>query len=511
MGILGDALTSQYGRGPRPLLRAGIEAATSSIAAVLPAPGRPEGQRESFYDWTKRVRPQFNWYRHNIRVANVLQRVADGELKRVIIQEPPRHGKSEQMSRLFTAYFLDRYPEQWVGLCSYGAELAETLSVDAQYNFERAGGQLHPRHKAASHWKTVNGGGMWCAGMGGPIGGKGFQLGVIDDPVKNAEEALSELIGRRNKNWYSSTYYNRREPGAAIVIATTRWPGAADLVGWLLEQEGTGEDKPERWHIVSFEALYEVAEDKFKEIPDTCTIEPDWRVRQDEPLCPERFPEEELKKTRARIGPYWWASLFQQRPTPAEGKAFKREWFKLVPVEQVPAPSQPDVRYWDTGATEGKGDYTVGTRMREGIDGNYYIINVIRGQWAPDKRKAIIKQVAQLDGEAVIQWGQQEPGSAGVDQRIDLQKLLAGYAIFIEPVTGSKETRGMPFAAAAGAGFVYLVIADWNKAWFDEIVTLWEGAKNDDQGETAAGAYSKLALKRGRTLNHADWKRINRQ
>jgi predicted phage terminase large subunit-like protein len=510
MGSLSDALSARYGRGPQPLLRACLEAAASPLAAVLPTPERPTGQRERFVDWTKRVRPQFQWYRHNLRVAEVLQRVADGELSRVIIEEPPRHGKSEQMSRLFSAYYLDTFPERWIGLNTYAAELAETLSADAQANFERAGGELHPKHKAVSHWKTIHGGGFWCAGVGGPIGGKGFHLGIIDDPIKNAEEALSEAIGRRNKNWYRSTFYTRQEPGAAIVIATTRWPGPGDFVGWLLSEEGSDEDEPERWHIVRYEAMYELEETK-EPIPSTCTRESDWRTREDEPLCPERYPEDKLRRIRKRIGPFWWASLFQQRPTPQEGGAFKRQWFPIVPVSQVPRGKGRDIRYWDTGATEGAGDFTVGTRMREGTDGNFYIVHVVRGQWAPDARQTVIKQTADVDGAQVIQWGQQEPGSSGVDARIAFLKLLREHEVYAELVTGSKETRGGPFQAAAAGGFVRLVQGEWNKAWLDEIVTLWEGAAHDDQGETAAGAYVKLAVRKGRALDTDEWKRINRQ
>jgi predicted phage terminase large subunit-like protein len=512
MSDLADALSGRYGRGPQPLIRAGLEAATLPIAMALPAPGRTKA-RETFVEWTQRIRPQFQWYRHNILVADVLQKVADGEINRVIIIEPPRHGKSEQMSRLFSAYYLDRYPERWVGLCSYGAELAETLSVDAQYNFERGGGELHPRHKGASHWKTVHGGGMWCAGMGGPIGGKGFHLGIIDDPIKNAEESLSELIGRRNQNWYKSTYYTRQEPGAAIVIATTRWPGPGDLIGWLYSEEGSDEDEPEKWHVIHFEALFEGLQQRKQrtEIPDTCTREPDWRTEEDQALCPERYPADKLKKIQKRIGPFWWSPLFQGWPVPLEGKAFKREWFDIVPISQVPSPRRPDVRYWDTASTEDGGDYTVGTRMREGVDGFYYVLHVVRGQWGPDHRKSVVRQVATMDGEKVEQWGQQEPGSSGVDARMDFQKLMhqdPPRPAYVEHVTGDKATRAMPFQAASAGGFVKLVEGEWNKAWLDEVVTLWEGAKHDDQGETAAGAFVKLALGRGRLLDTREWKRI---
>lgn len=134
----------------------------------------PEGGTLSFRDFVTRVRPGYRWYWHCEALAAVLQRVADGELKRVLVFMPPRHGKSELVSRLFTAYYLYRYPHRWVGLCSYGADLAETLARAAQANYVRSGGKLRGGSTAVKHWEVPQGGGMWAAGVGGPITGKGF-------------------------------------------------------------------------------------------------------------------------------------------------------------------------------------------------------------------------------------------------------------------------------------------------------------------------------------------------
>src|SRR5687768_4912656 len=123
----------------------------------------------SFRDFAAKVAPHYQWYKHCEVLGNVLQRVADGELSRVMIFMPPRHGKSELTSRLFSAYYLHRYPERWVGLCSYTAELAHGLSRNAKDYYCEAGHSLKLGARAAKHWETGAGGGMWAAGVAGSI------------------------------------------------------------------------------------------------------------------------------------------------------------------------------------------------------------------------------------------------------------------------------------------------------------------------------------------------------
>src|SRR6185437_13694072 len=288
----------------------------------------------SFREFVDLVNPRYRWYRHCVILAEVLQRVADGEIKRLMVFEPPRHGKSELVTRLFAAYWAYRFPHQWVGINSYGAELAYTLSRAAQEYYLRAGGAIKASASAVKHWETPEGGGMWAAGVGGPITGKGWHLGIIDDPTKNAEEARSATIRASQREWYTSTFYTREEPnieteepdGVEVVIQT-RWH-EDDLAGWLLSQEDPDEE-PERWHIVSFPAIAEAKPQRF---PATCTVEPDFR-QPGEALCPERRPIHKLVKIAKRIGSYFWNALYQQSPQPSEGTKFKRAWFRYFAIE----------------------------------------------------------------------------------------------------------------------------------------------------------------------------------
>src|SRR5262245_27046644 len=154
----------------------------------------------SFREFVGKVNPRYRWYRHCEALAGVLQRVADGEIKRLMVFMPPRHSKSESVSRLFAAYFLYRYPQKWVGITSYSAELAYTLSRNARENYRKIGGRINEEAQAVKHWETGRGGGLWAAGVGGAMTGKGWGLGLIDDPIKNAEDAASDVIREKQKD-----------------------------------------------------------------------------------------------------------------------------------------------------------------------------------------------------------------------------------------------------------------------------------------------------------------------
>lgn len=440
----------------------------------------------SFREFVSLVRPGYQWYPHCVRLANVLQRVADGELKRVLIFMPPRHSKSESVSRLFTAYFLYRHPEQWVGINSYSAALAYTLSRAARDNYRQAGGQVRDDAAAVSHWETGAGGGLWAAGVGGSITGKGFHLGVIDDPLKNSEESNSEKIREKQWEWYQSTFYTRAEPGAAIVVIQTRW-NEEDLSGKILAEENAEDEEAEGWHIVNFPALAEEG----AEFPATCTVEPDDRA-VGEPLCPERYPASRLQRILKRIGEYFFGALFQQRPVAKEGTFFKVTQFQFL--DQAP-PLVREVRAWDLAATAGAGDWTSGPRMGVTADGRYVISDCHRGQWATDERDAEIKLTAQTDGKTVRQKFPQDPGQAGKSQALAMTRLVAGVPVTTAPVSGDKETRADPYSSQVNAGNVYLVRGPWNKPFIETHRQFPNGAHDDDV-DAAADAFNLLAGKR---------------
>ena len=441
---------------------------------------------------------KYQWYPYCVRLAHVLQKVADGKLFRLMVFMPPRHGKSELVSRLFSAYFLYRFPGRWVGVNSYAADLAYTFSRAAKDNYLYADGVIRGDASAVKHWETGKGGGMWAAGVGGPITGKGFDLGIIDDPVKNAEDAASEKIRKKQKDWFDSTFSTREEPDAAIIVIQTRWH-EDDLSGYILSKE---EEEPEHWHIVHFEAIKEAEQPEHEtdrkdfrpKYPETCAIEPDPR-KEGEALAPLRYPIEKLKKFANRIGSYFFGALFEQRPGPHEGNLFKRDWFELVTV--IPSRCRR-VRYWDKAGTEGAGTFSCGVLAAfDPMAKCYYIEDLVRGQWSAGRREAIIKQTAQLDAVAygkmgVKIWIEQEPGSGGKESAEATVRNLAGFIIKADRPTGDKVLRARPLAAQAEAGNVKVKNADWTKDYLDRMGSFPFGTYKDD-ADASSGAFNKLA------------------
>lgn len=431
------------------------------------------------------MKPRYQFYRHCDELIAVLQRVADDELRRVMVFEPPRHGKSELVSRLFPAYYLYRHPERFVGIASYGADLAYTLSRAARDNYTLGGGQLSRTASAVKHWLTQAGGGLWAAGVGGPATGKGYHLGIVDDPLKDAEQAASAVIRAKQQDWYGSVWSTREEPGGAQVIVQTRWH-EQDLSGYLL---GLETDEPEGWYIVNLPAIAEPIEpDRF---PQTCTVHPDWRA-EGEPLCEERYPLERLQKIAKRILEYFFGALFQQRPRPRQGGMFKRADLTTVPASPAKARR---VRYWDlASADEGKGDYTVGVLMARTAEGRYFIEDVVRVQQPAAQRNRTIRATAELDRQKygnVAVWIEQAPGLAK-EATDALIRLLAGYSARADKVSADKVTRADPLAAQAQADNVRLVEGPWNGPFIAELEAFPRGA-NDDQVDAASGAFNKLA------------------
>jgi predicted phage terminase large subunit-like protein len=301
-----------------------------TATAVEPA------EPQSLRSFIAEAYPRYGFHRWAEVLIELLQAVADGQLGRLIVTCPPRLGKSLLVSKLFPAYFLQRYPHLFAAIASYSAELAYAHSREARH-FYRVTGHLLARDSAAvGNWLTRQRGGCIAAGVDGPFTGKGYSLGIIDDPYKGPGDAASPALRQKLIDWLRSVWLTRAEPSSvqgpdgreqpnlsAQVVVLTRWDHQ-DVIGWLLEQE-LGE-APQHWTVLDLPAIAEDPAERPK-LPPTCTLIPDWR-QAGEALCPERFPLPELLKIRARLGAYWWAALYQQRPSPASGSIFLRQWIR---------------------------------------------------------------------------------------------------------------------------------------------------------------------------------------
>jgi predicted phage terminase large subunit-like protein len=471
----------------------------------------------SFRDFIRKVNPGFKFYRHVDILIDLLQRVAEGAIKRLMIFWPPRHGKSELVSRLFSAYFLYRHPDRWVGLTSYGATLAYSFSRNARDNYRRIGCATKGDSSAVEQWETESGGGLWAAGVGGGITGKGFHLGIVDDPVKDAKEALSPTVQRGNSEWYSSTFYTRGEPDNAIIVSNTRWH-ESDLSGWLLQQES--EDEPEHWHIVNLPAI---AEDVMQEFPETCTVQPDFR-QPGEALCPERYDLRRLAKLAKRVGTYFWNALFQQRPGAVEGSIFKRHWWRFwqprgqrlppvrvrmqdgsladCPVEDL-TPPEGHLQSWDMNFKDGASNSFVVGQVWAWRGANRYLLDQVRGHFDLPTTIKEVRSMAHQWPQAHTKLIEDKANGPAVVQ--SLRNEIGGMIPI--PADASKEARAHAVAPMAESGNVYLPhphIAPWVNELIEEL-TSFPFAKHDDQVDAMTQALNRLNAPRRRKATSKEY------
>lgn len=396
---------------------------------------------------------------------------------RIMVTMPPRHGKSRFCSVYLPAWAAIRFPNRRTMLVSYGQGLSRKFGRQAKHLVNQCGGKygidVAQDSKAAHSW-DIKGheGGMEATGIGGEMTGRGASLLLIDDPIKNAEEAASETVRASIRDWYESTAYSRLEPNATIVIVMTRWH-EADLCGWLLSKEEN------RWHQINFPAIAEDHDELGRDPGD--------------PLWPERFDWPVLEDTRREVGPYYWAALYQQRPAPLEGGMFLTEYFRN---SLMPKRYEADrVRFWDLAATL-EGDYTAGIKLAITSEENYRVVieDVARGKWEPAKRDEIIQAVAHADGREVPIVLEEEPGSAGKSVSAYFKRLLnrQGFACYSQRATGDPVARAMPFQAVCAAGSVVVVNAPWRADFVHEFIS-FPNAKHDDQVQSTIQGYSWLS------------------
>lgn len=254
-------------------------------------------------------------YRALKYIADIIQATIARGGGRLIINIPPRHGKSELISRWLPTWFLDWYPHKNVILTSYGDSLA--ANYGRKVRDELQGNELTwtelGNKQLVTDWRTAHGGGMRTAGVGGPILGFGSDLFLIDDPYKNKAEAFNETYRERLKEWFNSTAYSRLEPNATVILIMQRWHHE-DLSGYLMNEH---EDD---WVQVRLPALAETDEEEG-------IVDPLGRAAG-ESLVPERYNEETLGKIKRAVGSVFWSGMYQQRPSPAEGNIILRDWME---------------------------------------------------------------------------------------------------------------------------------------------------------------------------------------
>ncbi len=418
--------------------------------------------RDSLINFTNYTLESYQAAYHHILIAEKLEAVERGELDRLMIFMPPRHGKSELASKRFPAWYLGRNPGRQIITASYSPELATDFGREVR-NIVASGEyaalfstELRPDSKAANRWHTSDGGIYVAAGVGTAITGRGANLGLIDDPLKDRENADSQLKRDKVWSWYQSTFYTRLMPCASVVIIQTRWH-EDDLAGRLLEQQGKGGD---HWEVLELPA-----------------------ITDNQALWPEWYNLNDLLRIKNAIGPREWSALYQQQPQPDDGTYFQRPWFHWY--DKLPKHLNVYVCS-DFAVTEGGGDYTEHGTFGVDADDNLYIIDWWSGQTTAD---VWIDSLIDLFSEhKPLAWF----GEAGQIRRAIepfLTKRMRERKTYcrVEWVasTADKPTRARAFQARSASGKVYFPNNDKGQEVLRQLLSFPAG-KYDDKVDVCA-------------------------
>ena len=412
---------------------------------------------------------------HHYLIASYLEQVERGEIDRLMIYSPPRHGKSEIVSRRFPAWYLGRNPKKQIIAASYNSDLAadfgrdvRNLVADRVYQ-DIFSVSLRQDSKAADRWNTDNGGAYVAAGVGSGITGRGAHLGIIDDPFKDRKEAESETVRDNVWNWYVSTFYTRLMPGAAVVLMCTRWH-EDDLVGRLLKAMKEGGDQ---WTVVNLPALAEEGDMMGRGIGT--------------PLWPAWYSAEGLERIKQAIGSYEWQALYQQRPSSPTGNIFKRAWWRFY---KDPPKMDFIIQSWDTAFKDKQdNDYSVCTTWGF-ADSKMFLLDMFRDRLEfPDLKRQVQMLAAR-----------HHPRSLIVEDKASGQSLIQEIQRAKLPVIPIKTDRDKVARAHAvtpliEGGAVYLPEwASWVEDYQTELADFPKG-KHDDMVDSTTQALSYMADK----------------
>lgn len=421
---------------------------------------------------------------HHRLIAKKLQAVERGDIKRLMLFLPPRHGKSQLASEFFPAWYLGRNPDKYIITATYSQELAEDFGRKVRNQLQDGLFQaifpqcrLSADSQSSKRFSTEQRGTYYAVGVGSSITGRGAHLLVVDDPIKNREEADSDTIRRKIKDWYTSTAYTRLMPNGAVVVIQTRWHDD-DLAGWLL-----AEHAHEKWDIVELPAIDE----------------------HGEALWPEHYPIYELEKIQRTIGERDWSALYQQKPVSDGGNILKAKWWRRWTEDKLPVCDH--IFYsWDTAYSTTdyeSNSYSVYTKW--GVfwheqEQRHCII--LLGRWCgrvdyPDLRAKAV-EVTQKDN----------PDSHLIEKKASGQSLIqdlrrANVNVRTYQPDRDKISRAYAVQAMLQSGQVYAPLRQWADDVIEHIAKFPSGAPpSSDLTDTFTQAL--LYLRNGWWVTHPD-------
>ena len=426
-----------------------------------------EEARRSFMAFVKKVWPSFIEGSHHKRMAKAFERVARGECKRLIINMPPRHTKSEFASYLLPAWFLGNFPEKKVIQTSHTAELAvgfgrkvRNLVDQDVYTEIFPGVGLQQDSKAAGRWNTNKGGDYFAIGVGGAVTGKGADILIIDDPHSEQEAAMAASnpeIYDKVYEWYTSGPRQRLQPGGSIVIVMTRW-AARDLTGQVVKS--AAQRSGEEWEVIEFPAI----------------------LPSGNPLWPQFWSLEELAALREELPNSKWQAQYQQNPIGNESAIIKRDWWKWWDKDNPP---QCDyiLQSWDTAFEKTqRADYSAGT--------TWGIFNCEEDNFAPNiillntYKKRV--EFPELKRDVLREYNEYEPDSLIVEKKASGAPLIYDLRAMGIPVQEYTPGKGQDKIARLNSvsdiiasGKVWVPQTRWAEELVDEVAAFPSGEHDD--------------------------------
>jgi len=438
--------------------------------------------RKRLLPFVERFNPDYaaGWVHKDIcqRLEQFSQDVVDKKSPRLMLFMPPRHGKSTLASIAYPAWHLGRNPKHEFISCSYSGSLAMSFSRKVRHLLREplyknvfTEAKLDPTSQSVEAWLTTKGGGYVAAGVGGGITGKGAHVLVIDDPVKNREDAESDFNRDNVWDWYTSTAYTRLAPGGGILVILTRWHDD-DLAGRLLRGAADGGDE---WEVVKYPAIAE-ADEKFRKLGES--------------LHEERYNLPSLEKIQRAIGPRDWSALYQQNPVSNEGDYFTRDMIRYYDSADIDLGKMKFYCAWDLAIGQrDRNDYSVGLVV--GVD-EYdclYIVDCVRGKFDGFE---IVERILDL----YEQW---RPAIIGIEKghiemalgpflekRVRERKLYEAYFKDLKPGRRDKEARARAIQGRMQQGMVNIPKDEvWTGPLVAELLRFPNGV-HDDQVDALA-------------------------
>ena len=431
--------------------------------------------QDDFLFYVEHMWPEFICGRHHKIFADKLNKVATGEIKRLIVNMPPRHTKSEFASTFFPSFIMGKKPKMKIMQTTHTGELAvrfgrkvRNLMDQKEYKEVFPEVKLQADNKSAGRWETNKGGEYFAAGVGGAVTGRGADLLIIDDP-HSEQDALSPNALESAWEWYTSGPRQRLQPGGAIVLVMTRW-SSIDLTAKLLDSQK--EALADQWEMIEFPAIF----------PET-----------ENPLWPEFWPKDELLKVKSSIPGIKWNAQWMQNPTAEEGAIIKRDWWKRWKHKTIP-PVKYIMQSYDTAFSKNQtADFSaISTwgvlKPSEDAPDCLILLDCQKGRWDfPELKEIAMREYSYWECDMVLI----EAKASGTPLTQELRRMGIPVVNYSPTRGHDKHSRMHSVAPIFESGMVYAPQKAFAEDMIEECASFPFGA-NDDLCDTMTQALMRF-------------------